>query len=89
MGNKEVNKAIPVGLDDDALDNVSGGTNPTALLVCKRCGTTENIFANSQLCYSCLHEELQADPNFLIWKQIQENAPEPSPNAIPSIAKNQ
>ena len=25
MGNKEINKAIPVELDDDALDNVSGG----------------------------------------------------------------
>lgn len=29
MGNKEINKAIPVELDDDALDNVSGGTEPS------------------------------------------------------------
>jgi len=27
MENKEINKAIPVELDDDALDNVSGGVS--------------------------------------------------------------
>lgn len=38
MENKKMKKPIPVELDDDALDHVSGGTGQGYLTKCEWCG---------------------------------------------------
>ena len=82
--------SIAAELNDETLEPVSGGASVTESLVCKQCGATENIFADSLLCQSCLCAKLsETDANFVIRKQKHETAPAPSADTIVCLARPQ